>query len=195
MVMWLLRLRMRFTRPMARNCHRLRVGPSSTRASLTYRSSAESALLFSALATAEFKTLATTRAALRLAKNSVLRSSVTDLPRMRSTTSRALRGATRMYFACALTAMPLPSGRAVALDVTAERAGERELAQLVTDHRLADEDGHVLAPIVNGDGVTDHVGEHCRGPRPGLDHLLLAGGVHVFDALEKALVDERTFLC
>src|SRR5690606_8276115 len=63
-VMWLLRLRMRFTRPMARNCHRLRVGPSSTRTSLTYRSSAERALLCSALATAESRTAATTRAEL-----------------------------------------------------------------------------------------------------------------------------------
>jgi hypothetical protein len=65
----------------------------------------------------------------------------------------------------------------------------------VTDHRFADEDGHVLAPVVHRDGVTDHVGEDRRGPRPGLDHLLLAGGVHLLDALHEALVDERTLLC
>ncbi len=33
----------------------------------------------------------------------------------------------------------------------AEGAREGELAQLVADHRLGDEDRHVFAPIVDGD--------------------------------------------
>ena len=48
----------------------------------------------------------------------------------------------------------------------------RELAELVPDHRLADEDGDVLAAVVDRDRVADHLGEDRRGARPGLDHLL-----------------------
>src|SRR5206468_10787607 len=42
---------------------------------------------------------------------------------------------------------PNPSGAGVA----AEQPRRGELAELVPDHRLADEHGHVLAPVVDGD--------------------------------------------
>src|SRR5262249_4155944 len=59
--------------------------------------------------------------------------------------------------------------------VVAEGPGGRELAELVPHHRLGDVDGHVLAPVVDGDGVADHLGDD-RGPaRPRPDHPLLAG--------------------
>ena len=46
--------------------------------------------------------------------------------------------------------------------VPAEGAGRRELAELVTDHLLGHEDGHVLAAVVDGDGVADHLREDGR---------------------------------
>ena len=53
--------------------------------------------------------------------------------------------------------------------VAAEAAGRRELAELVPDHGLGDEHGHVLAPVVDRQGVADELGEDRRAPRPGLD--------------------------
>ena len=67
--------------------------------------------------------------------------------------------------------------------VAAELAGGRELAELVADHRLGDEDGHVLLAVVHRDRVADHLGEDRRGARPRLDHLL---GARVFIASMRA---------
>ena len=53
--------------------------------------------------------------------------------------------------------------QSLAAGVGAEGAGRGELAQLVTDHRLGDEDRHVLAAVVDGDRVTDHLREDRRG--------------------------------
>ena len=78
--------------------------------------------------------------------------------------------------------------------VAAVGARQRELAELVADHRLADEDRHVLAAVVDGDRVADHLGEDRRGARPGLDHLLGVGGVHRLDARHQPLLDERALL-
>src|SRR5690606_19817004 len=47
-----------------------------------------------------------------------------------------------------------------------------ELSKLVTDHRLGDEDRYVLAAVVDGDRVTDHVGHDHGATRPRLDDVL-----------------------
>src|SRR5690606_41920298 len=60
--------------------------------------------------------------------------------------------------------------------VAAEGAGGRELAQLVADHRLLDEDGHVLTAVVDADRVAHHLGDDGGAPAPGLDHAPVAGG-------------------
>src|SRR5207344_2945555 len=73
--------------------------------------------------------------------------------------------------------------------VGAEGPRRRELAQLVADHRLRDKDRHVLAAVVDGDRVADHLGEDRRAARPGLQHLLGAGLVHRDDALDQRLFD------
>src|SRR5262245_24916827 len=89
-----------------------------------------------------------------------------------------------------LAAAALP----VVLVVTLERAGQREFAELVPDHRLGHEDGHVLAPVVHRDGVAEHLGDDRRAARPGLDdvlRVLLVLDVHL---LEQVVVDERAFL-
>src|SRR5512133_538787 len=78
--------------------------------------------------------------------------------------------------------------------VRAERARGSELAELVPDHLLRDEDGHVLAAVVDRDRVPDHLGKDRRGAGPGADHVLRARGVHRLDAVEQALFDERALL-
>src|SRR5207245_3653820 len=62
------------------------------------------------------------------------------------------------------------------------------------DHLLGDEHGHVLAAVVDGDRVPDHLGEDRRGARPGADHVLLARGVHGLDPAQQPLLHERTLL-
>src|SRR5947208_5253644 len=87
---------------------------------------------------------------------------------------------------------PLDLRLAVA-GVAAEHPRRRELAELVADHLLADEDGHVLASVVDRDRVPDHLREDRRRPRPGADHLLAAGLVHAADAAHQPLLHERAF--
>src|SRR5207249_5145014 len=64
-VTWLLRLVMMSARPRARGCTRFVDGPSSAYARETFSVSRSSSRLFSALATADFKTFSTARAARR----------------------------------------------------------------------------------------------------------------------------------
>src|ERR1044072_5623302 len=75
-----------------------------------------------------------------------------------------------------------------------KRPGRRELAELVPDHLLGDEHGHVLAAVVDRDRVPDHLREDGRGARPGADHPLLVLLVHRLDAAHQPLLDERPFL-
>src|SRR5439155_4938781 len=82
----------------------------------------------------------------------------------------------------------------VVLLVTLERPGQRELAELVPDHRLRHEHGHVLTPVVHGDRVPQHLGDDGRPPRPGLDHVLRVLGVLRVHLLEQVVVDERALL-
>ena len=48
--------------------------------------------------------------------------------------------------------------------MTAEGTGGCEFAELVSDHIFSDVYGDMLLTVVNGNGVTDHVGED--GGRP-----------------------------
>src|SRR5204863_8748517 len=82
--------------------------------------------------------------------------------------------------------------RSLLAGVEAEGAGRGELAQLVTDHRLGDVDGHVLAAVVDGDGVADHVGDDRAPAGPRLDDPLLVAGVENVDLLQQMVVDERS---
>src|SRR3954449_9412777 len=90
-----------------------------------------------------------------------------------------------------LLAAPRP---AVVLDVALEGPRRGELAELVPDHALGDEDRDVLAPVVHGDRVPEHVGDDRRTARPGLDHVLAALVVLLVDLLEQVVVDERALL-
>src|SRR4051794_9867447 len=93
-------------------------------------------------------------------------------------------------WASASAAAALP----VFLHVTLVRAGRGELAQLVADHGVGHEDRDVLAAVVDGDRVTDHVRHDHRPARPGLDDVvraLLVLGVHL---LLQVVVDEGALL-
>src|SRR5690348_7311375 len=52
----------------------------------------------------------------------------------------------------------------------------------------------VLAPVVHGDRVPEHVGDDRRAPRPGLDDVLRVLLVLDFHLLEQVVVDERALL-
>src|SRR5207244_701265 len=78
--------------------------------------------------------------------------------------------------------------------VPAIGASGRELAQLVSDHRLGDEHGHVLASVVHGDRVSDELREDGGRARPGLQHPLLLGVVHLLNPLQQLGVHERPLL-
>src|SRR5215212_8485701 len=78
--------------------------------------------------------------------------------------------------------------------MTLERAGQSELAELVPDHGLGDEHRDVLAPVVHGDRVPEHVGDDRRASRPGLDDVFRVLLVLDFHLLEQVVVDERALL-
>ena len=65
--------------------------------------------------------------------------------------------------------------------MTAESAGRRELAQLVSDHILGNIHGDVAATIMNGNCVTNESRENCGSAAPGLKDLFLAGLIHIID--------------
>src|SRR6202171_5738249 len=66
-----------------------------------------------------------------------------------------------------------------------EPTGRRELAELVADHRFGHEHGHVLAAVMNREGVADELGEDGRTARPGLDDRLSAGLVELQNLVQQ----------
>src|SRR5215213_8822698 len=93
-----------------------------------------------------------------------------------------------------MPAASAPTALPVVLLVTLERAGQRELAELVPDHRLGHEDRDVLAAVVHGDRVSEHVGDDRRAPRPGADDVLRALVVLSVHLLEQVVVHEGALL-
>src|SRR2546423_11927270 len=92
---------------------------------------------------------------------------------MSPTPRLAFGGVIRTYLALAVASIfldPLFEGTAPlrVVPVRAEHAGGGELAQLVPDHGLGDEHGEVLAAVVDGDRVPDHLRHDRRaaGSRP-----------------------------
>src|SRR5512134_2421455 len=125
--------------------------------------------LFSALAVADSSTLRTISAAFLGVKRNVASAWPTGLPRTMSATRRHFCGEMRAYLSLAATCIGLLRRGALVARVTLERAGGRELAQLVTDHVLGDQHGHVLPAVVDRDGEANHVREDHGATRPGLD--------------------------
>src|SRR5580658_160930 len=123
-------------------------GPSFTYASLTTNSSTSTSLLrFSALAMAESKTFRTVGAMRLLVWRKMMRASLAERPRIKSTTSRAFCGDDRIYRASALACIFIPydgslgrlggllRGRSSSFHgVPFEHSRRRKLAQLVPHH-------------------------------------------------------------
>src|SRR5664279_5966317 len=185
-------------RPWARGRQRFIVGPSLAWASTMTRSSADRLWLFSALAVALLRTMATSRAACWGMKRRSAAASSTRLPRMARVTRRALRVDPRRYLAVAETRMIrllLQRGRALGvLPVSAIGAGGGKLTKTMTNHVFGHVHRHVLLAVVDRDRVPDEVREDDRSTRPGLDDPLLIALVHVLDAAEQAGLDERSLL-
>ena len=78
--------------------------------------------------------------------------------------------------------------------MTLEGPRRGELAELVPDHRLGDENRDVLATVVDGEGVPDEVRDDGRPTGPGLDDLLGVLLVLHVDLLQQMVVDERALL-
>jgi hypothetical protein len=77
--------------------------------------------------------------------------------------------------------------------VTPEGPGDRELAQLVTNHVLADQNRDVLAPVVYGYSEPHHFRQDHGTPRPGLDRALDILLDRLTDLLRQVMIDKRAF--
>src|SRR5262245_39488616 len=206
---------MRPARPRARGEKRFMTSPLPTWASATTRSSTSRSWLFSALAIADSRHLRTSLA-MRLRENCRSASAVTTaLPRISAATRLSFCGLTRMLRATALASlsarlrsrfflpMSVPrlrtsgargGGSALGLAVgrmAIERAGRRELAELVADHLLRHQHRNVLLPIVDAERQPDELRQDGGAAAPDLDHLMAARRARGFRLLEQIAVNER----
>ena len=78
--------------------------------------------------------------------------------------------------------------------VALELAGETEFAQLVAHHVFRDVHRNKLLAVVHRDGVTHHLRNDGRAPRPGAQHLLLIARVHAVHPRLQVAIHERTLL-
>src|SRR5690606_35407482 len=78
--------------------------------------------------------------------------------------------------------------------VTLERTGHRELAELVANHVLTDQNGHVLATVMHRDGQADHLGQNHRTTRPGLDRLAAVRRNRFLHLLREMRIAEGAFM-
>src|SRR5918998_5848001 len=76
--------------------------------------------------------------------------------------------------------------------VAVERAGRRELAELVTHHFLAHEDGNMLLTVVDPEREAHELREDRGAAAPDLDDLATARTPGSLRLLAEVAVDERT---
>src|SRR5206468_1008162 len=119
-------------------------------------------------------------------------------PRIWSATSRPFCADSRTPRNMALVSMSVSlllrrrrSGLALRR-VRLERAGQRELAELVADHVLRHIDRYVLPAVMDGDRQPDEIGRDRRAARPGFDRTLVGSRARSLDLLQQMTVDERT---
>jgi len=74
-----------------------------------------------------------------------------------------------------------------------EFAGGNELAELMANHVLGDEDGDVGLSIVDAERVAHEFRGDGAGPGPSADDFLLARGLHGLHLLEKFRIDVDSF--
>src|SRR5690606_37844961 len=211
-VMWLVRLRMRVPRPLARAMKRFNSGPSSTVIVAILSSSMSAPALFSALAMADSTSFLISAAAFLSENLSRLTARSAGRPRTWSATRRAFCGEmravrstavrllasvrARLVSSClarfALSMVRSLPARLLVATVTLEGPGEGEFAELVANHVLVDQHRDVIAAVVDGDREAHHFRQDHRTARPGLDRLL--GVARRLDLLDQVMVDERALL-
>src|ERR1700722_2133022 len=178
-------------------------GPSLTYASLTTSSPTSTSLLrFSALAMAESSTFSTVGAMRLLVWRKIMRASLAERPRIKSTTRRAFCGDDRIYRASALACIVYPLRRLGGLlrwrgggfhRMALEHSRRGKLTQLVAHHVFGDVHRNEFLPVVDAQGVADKIRNNGGAPRPGPHHFLFVLGVHVRHLLGEVVVDERAF--
>src|SRR5438876_953412 len=176
-------------RPRARGCTRFVDGPSSAYARETFSVSRSSSRLFSALATADFKTFSTARAARDDVNRRIASASFTGRPRIIRTTSWTFFAESRRYFASALASIPVsrydPVDAGGGVAVVGAAAGVTPVVRSAA----------AVAAAVDGDGMPHHLRDNRGAPRPRLDHAPLPGPVELTDLFNQVLVYERPLLC
>src|SRR3990172_2554277 len=70
--------------------------------------------------------------------------------------------------------------------MTLEGPGRRDLAQFMADHVLRYVYRDELLPVMHGYGVADGLGHYGAAPEPCLHYPLVAGVVHILDALHQS---------
>ena len=75
-----------------------------------------------------------------------------------------------------------------------ESARRCELTQLMANHVLSDIDRHMLASIMDSNGMTDEVRENRGASGPSLDNLFIISFVESRDLLHEAFFNERALL-
>lgn len=72
-------------------------------------------------------------------------------------------------------------------------AGQRELAQLMTNHILVNQNWHMLPAIVHRDRQADHLREYRRTARPGLDWFAVFVLYGLIDLVHQMMINKWTF--
>src|SRR4029078_8999253 len=88
--------------------------------------------------------------------------------RLRAMACASVSGSLRWWLGLPM----LPLHRFLIAAVARERAGRRELAELVPDHVLVDRDGDMLLSIVDAEGQPDELRQDGRATRPDLDNFV-----------------------
>src|SRR5262245_21418922 len=73
-----------------------------------------------------------------------------------------------------------------------ERAGRRELAELVADHLLGHQHRNVLVAVVDAERQPDELRQDRGAAAPDLDHLIAGRTARGFRLLQQIAVDEWT---
>src|SRR6478735_6347575 len=202
-------------RPRPRGWKRFSTSALPTNASATISSSTSRSWLFSALAIADSKHFFTS-VAIRFCENCRSASAIaTFLPRMSWARRLSFCGDTRSMRATALASVSgrslsrarLPmlvslarrrrrSRRTLRLavgGVAVERAGRRELAELMPDHLLGDVHRDMLLAVVDAERQADELRQDRRAAAPDLDHLVPARRARRIRLLQQIAVDKRAF--
>src|SRR6185369_8995632 len=169
----------------------------------TLSSSTSAPSLCSALAIADSSTFLMILAPFFGLKASTLSARSTGRPRIWSATSRPFWADRRTPRRIAVVSMScsllLRRRRRRRRDllvgrVTLERAGQRELAELVAHHVLRHVHRNVLLAVVHGDREAHKIRRDRRAPRPGLDRTLVRRRSRRLHLRLQVMIDERSLL-